>query len=732
MDPMADVTAADAASMEAAGGPGAEGDALARLADAYGIEPSFVDANGATVETSDEIRRALLAAMGVDLSDVAGALARLEEEAAGRLLPPVIVARPADGRVRISLSRPVAGRWRAVAEDGAEREGAVDGGALDLGDLPFGYHRLDLQADGTATEATLVVTPGACWLPEGLTEGRRLWGVSVQLYLLKSEANWGIGDYADLVLLVEALADEGCAVVGLNPLHAQFMDAPEDASPYSPASRLLLNILNIAVPLLPEAADPDVAAWIGSDAVTDRIAAARATPLVDYTAVADLKLEALRRCHQAFRRASDPDRAMAFERFRAERGDRFERAALFLALRDHFAREEDNPDWHRWPEPFRDPGSAEVRRFAEEHRDAVDFFAWTQWVADGQLAMAADAARAGGMAIGLYRDLAVGADLAGAETWANAAAVLDGVEVGAPPDLFNPAGQSWGLPPFHPRRLREEGYRSFIDLVRANMRHAGGLRIDHVMGLQHLYCIPKGSSPREGAYLGYPVDDLLGVLALESARNRCLVVGEDLGTVPEGFRDRMADAQVLSYRVLAFEKDEETGGFAPTGAYPVLSVAVAASHDLATLKGWWQARDVQAKDALGLYPDEAEATRQRELRDRERRELATLLHREKLLATEGPIRVESFVDAAHRHLSLTTSALAVVQLDDITGEKDQVNIPATDRETPNWRRKYAETVERLATSGAFAHIARLMAERADGDAARAGGPDASGRETESG
>ncbi|WP_075216218.1 4-alpha-glucanotransferase [Mongoliimonas terrestris] len=701
--------------------PASDGDpALARLAALYGIEPSFTDANGTPVRASDETRRALLAAMGADLSDPEAAARALAETAADRLISPVLVLRPEGGRITVPVGATGSVRYRIDLERGGtvEAETRVESGAIRLEDPGFGYHSIKLEAGDEIGRALLVVTPGACWLPDGVTDGRRLWGVSVQLYLLRSEENWGIGDYGDLVRLVEVLAAEGCAVVGLNPLHAQFVDDPEQASPYSPASRLLLNILNIAVPRLPEAADPDVAAWIASDDVQARIAAARDAALVDYTLVAALKTEALQRCHQVFQARADAARSAAFERFRSNGGDRFELSCLFLALRDHFARTATLPDWHDWPDAFKDPASDAVLRFAVEHRDAIDFVAWCQWLADVQLAEADAAARDGGMAIGLYRDLAVGADRAGAETWANPAAVIDGVSVGAPPDLFNPAGQSWGLPPFHPRQLRQEGYQSFVDLIRANMRHAGGLRIDHVMGLQQLYCIPAGATAADGAYLAYPVDDLLGVLALESLRHRCLVVGEDLGTVPEGFREKMEAGHVLSYRVLAFEKDEETGGFAGTDAYPVLSVAVAASHDLATLKGWWQARDVAAKDRLGLYADEAEATAQRALRDRERRDLATLLHREKLLATEGPIRVESFVDAAHRHLARTRSALAVVQLDDITGERDQVNIPATDRETPNWRRKYGATVEALAANGAFEKIGRIMDER-DGRAGAA-------------
>ena len=258
----------------------------------------------------------------------------------------------------------------------------------------------------------------------------------------------------------------------------------------------------------------------------------------------------------------DPARWRAFEAFRREQGEMLERNYLFLALREHFAKQAaSRADWHAWPEEYRDPASAAVARFAAENRHRVDFFAWLQWVADEQLGLAANTAKDRGMAVGLYRDLAVGADRAGAETWADSAAVVSAAQVGAPPDIHNPAGQNWGLPPFHPRALREEGYRSFVQLLRANMRHAGGLRIDHAMGLQHLYWVPQGQEPSAGAYVRYPMEDLIGILALESHRHKCLVVGEDLGTVPEGFRERMAKANILSYRVLFFDQEPETGAF---------------------------------------------------------------------------------------------------------------------------------------------------------------------------
>jgi 4-alpha-glucanotransferase len=316
------------------------------------------------------------------------------------------------------------------------------------------------------------------------------------------------------------------------------------------------------------------------------------------------------------------------------------------------------------------------------------------------------------MVVGLYRDLAVGADRSGAETWANTAAVVSGAQVGAPPDVYNPAGQNWELPPFHPRALREEGYRSFIELVRANMRHAGGLRIDHVMGLQHLYWVPQGEKPSAGGYVRYPMEDLIGILALECHRHECLIVGEDLGTVPEGFRERMAEANILSYRVLYFEQEAQTGAFLPPTAYPAQALAVVGSHDLPTLRGWWEARDLDLKEELGLFPRPGEASRQRQMRERDRMQLLKALRKEDLLLIDEEPDIPTLSRAVHAFLARTPSVLAMAQIDDLTDEADPVNVPATSDEHPNWRRRLSMTLDELAARPRFVDIAAIFrAER---------------------
>jgi 4-alpha-glucanotransferase len=490
-----------------------------------------------------------------------------------------------------------------------------------------------------------------------------------------------------------------------------FPDSPEYASPYSPASRLLLNILNISVPWA--ASRLNCTDLIASDEIQQRVNSCRVQSLVDYTGVAALKLDILGQLFEAFDRTAESDIGQGFAYFRRERGEVLERHCLFLALREHFGGQlSPETDWHRWPDAFRDPSSPAVAGFAAQHRRRVDFFVWTQWIADEQLGAAATAAQQRGMGVGLYRDLAVGADRAGGETWANRAVVVSGAQVGAPPDIHNPAGQDWGLPPFHPRALWEEAYQSFIELVRANMRHAGGLRIDHVMALQQLYWVPQGQKPDAGAYVRYKLSDLVGILALESHRHRCLIVGEDLGTVPEGFRDAMTAANILSYRVLYFEQDA-SGNFLPPSDYPPLAVAVVGNHDLPTLRGWWENRDIALKERLGLYPAAGEEERQRVTRQHDKEALLTALRGAALLPddeTEPDVPILS--RASHAYLARAASAIVMVQIDDLTDEAEPVNVPATSDEHPNWRRRLSMTLEELANRLRFIDIAEIFrAER---------------------
>jgi 4-alpha-glucanotransferase len=698
---------------------------LESLARRCGIVDSYVDARGVSRRTSAETRAALLAAMGLDASseERAGrALEELTRHEWANALPPVTVHRTAGPPV-VLLTAPAGTRrigWSAVTEDGRRIRGRVDVKRLEVvdertvdgvsyvrlrlvlaGHFPHGYHTLRVGG----ARMSLIVAPAKCWLPGEISAGSRLWGVTAQLYLLRSRRNWGIGDFGDLRTLIDILEPLGADVIGLNPLHALFTDDPEKASPYSPASRLLLNVLNIDVPQLARQLKSGKARRLmASKAFRRRVLRCRNATHISYSEVAALKLPLLRVLFDASRSQPRSAAWRAYKRFERESSEAVKRACLFLALRGYFsAQGSELADWRRWPREYRDPESRAVKAFAAEHADLVSFQVWLQHVADMQLGAAAKAAAP--MAIGLYRDLAVGADPAGAETWSNQRSVVSAAQVGAPPDIYNPPGQDWGLPPLDPRALREEGYRGFIDLVRANMRHAGGLRIDHVMALLQLYWVPRGMTPKDGTYVEYPIDDLVGILALESHRHECIVVGEDLGTVPSGFRERMTAANILSYRVLFFERDEQ--GFLAPDRYPELALAVVSSHDLPTLRAWWEASDLDLKAKLGLFPTPEDQRKARQERVRDHAQLRQALRRE-ALADEALDDADDLFAAVHAFLARTPCALATVQIDDMTDEADPVNVPTTSTEHPNWRRRLSLTLERIATSSRLARVAKVF------------------------
>jgi 4-alpha-glucanotransferase len=662
---------------------------------------------------SRESLHAILAALGFDAATderAAEALAELDRRAWEAALPAVVVAR--ERAVTVDVTLPSATRllsWHVRCEDGRERTGEASFAELPLrerapwdeqpgrrkerrrlalGDVPRGYHRLELSPHGAST--TLVVTPQRCFLPAVDERGGGLAGLALQLYLLRSERNFGIGDFGDLAALGTDLARRRCDVVGLNPLHAPFPDDPEHASPYSPASRLLLNPLYIDLTAAPPIREsPGAAAMLADPALAAEAAACRAGDTLEYARVAALKTRVLDRAFADWRSAAEPSGLHAF---RAAQGASFERHCLYFALRAHLIASGQAPgDWHHWPQAYQEPRSPAVADFARTHADDVTRVAWQQWLADRQLASAAEAAQR--MRVGLYRDLAVGSDAAGAETWAERDLVVEALAVGAPPDPFSATGQEWGLPPLNPERLRASGYRPFVELLRANMRHAGALRIDHVMALERLYVIPKGAPPSAGAYLDYPREDLLGIVALESERGRVVIVGEDLGVVPPGFRERLAAANVLSYRVLRWQRDGRR--FLRPAEYPRLAVAVVGNHDLSTLRAWWEGADL-AREGEHRSSPEAELDAALADRQADRDALLEVLHDEGLLpAWVAAPSYEQLFGAVHELLGRTRALLTLTQLDDVLRELEPVNRPGAPSNR-SWRRRYSKSVEQLA------------------------------------
>src|SRR5260221_3839751 len=527
--------------------------------------------------------------------------------------------------------------------------------------------------------ARLKLEAGRCYEPELLSQGGRVWGFMVQLYGVRSKRNWGIGDFGDLRRLIEFAASRGDVVVGVNPWHAT------QGSPYSPSSCLALNFRYLDVEAIPEyAQSPAAQRLVKTKTFQRKLEQLRKGPLVDYAGVAVLKAHVLRLIYRdAKPKASAPGTF-----------------AIYEALREKFG-----GGWESWPREYRDPRSRAVRKFVK----AAAFHEWVQRAARTQLEGVQKRAHELGMPIGLYVDLALGADRGGAEVWADREAYALDATWGARPDEFNPRGQDWGLPPYSPRALRASGYRPFIELLRANMPQGGALRMDHVMALSRLYWIPRGAASRPsadaGGYVHYPLDELLAVLATESRARRCMVIGEDLGTVPGDLREKLKAAGLLSYRPLFFEK-LPNGEMAPPEAYPRDALVCVSRHDLPTWRGYWAEHDLDLRDGLGLTVN---AKKERELR---RADIARLKR----------VGLEPNSRAAHAYIARTPCKLALVQPEDMLEVLEQANLPGTVEEHPNWRRKLPLALEGWPSDPRVAATAQAMAERTVGLTAGRGRP----------
>jgi 4-alpha-glucanotransferase len=705
-----------------------------------GIGDSYHDYRGNLVTIGRESKRAILGAMGCPADDAVALAAMLADDERRRwqgVLPPVVVLHP--GRLAAELAVTQDGldrtlQWCVVCADGTGRRGEVrvgdlpelehaevDGRActrriLTLPpDLPHGHHSLRVSfGPGDGCEAALIVAPTACFEPPALRDGRRLWGVAVQLYTLRSNRNWGIGDFADLDDVVRAIAPSGAAFVGLNPLHALFPSNPWHCSPYSASSRHFFNVLYIAVEQLPEFAEcAEARAAVQADAFQAELRRLRATTHVDYPGVARAKLGILDRLHAHFERrhvAQRTEHARRFEAFRAARGETLRLHALHDAIDEHLrARDGQVWGWPVWPEDLRRPDAPGVTAFEAAQRTRVDFYAWLQWVADEQLRAVQRTARELRMPIGLYGDYAVGVNSSGAETWADQALYRQGAGVGAPPDALALKGQDWGIPPQDPHVLRAERYEPFRHLLAASMRSFGALRLDHVMALYRQWWVPRATESTQGGYVHYPVDDLMSVLALESGLHHCLVVGEDLGTVPPGMSHAMGERAVYSYRVLLFEKHGD-GRFREPAEYPRRAIATVTTHDLPTLLGYWSGSDIDLRERLGLYPSAEVCARVRQERQYDRESLLWSLECQGL--KPAGCHAAAPFDAALAHavqvyLARSAAALVVLQAEDLAGMADPVNVPGTSDEYPNWRRKMSTDLREV-----FARdeVRRLFAE----------------------
>jgi 4-alpha-glucanotransferase len=577
-------------------------------------------------------------------------------------------------------------RWKIAAGIRSIAEGEVSQPVIPWpADLIEGSYRLSLtDASSRREQVPLIVSPPQAYRGDF----DRGWLIAVQLYGVRSARNWGIGDFTDLAALLELAANLGADGVGLNPLHALFDDRPADCSPYSPNSRLFFNPLYIDVEKVPEF-NPD-------DLEGCRRAAARLRQgdVIDYAGVAELKWRALRLAFESFKAKASVGRQEDFDAFRAERAPLLSRFACFEALRHKF-----NKPWWEWPQPWRQPDDArcaELRR--SDAGGEIEFVEFVQWTADRQLRSCRDLARRLGMKVGLYLDVAVGVQSDGFDAWNEQTAISRHLSVGAPPDPLNLAGQNWGLAGFNAAGLELQCFEPYRQMLQASMRYAGAIRLDHVLGLKRLYLVPHGFSPRDGAYVQMPFEALLAATALESVAHRCVVIGEDLGTVPEGFRDTIARWGIWSYLVMMFERDGR-GRFRSAEEYLANALVTFNTHDLSTYAGWRSFGDLKMKRSLGIDPGESDEARWHAL--------AML---DDVLRHHAIDRNDFYAVAAF--LAKTRSRLLAISLEDLLGVVDQPNIPGTVNEHPNWRQRLPVALGDIADAIDVAALKAATRERA--------------------
>ncbi|WP_251977965.1 4-alpha-glucanotransferase [Salinicola avicenniae] len=689
-------------------------DTLRTLAENVGLMLTWTDSSEQPRELPPERQRDMLTRLGWPASSDAEVAESLDRWYAARhptqvqQLPPLLIADQGCG-YRIGLARPEGIHFVLHQEDGATLEGRLDAtGCLPPVAVP-GYHRLTLlQGDGKeGVNLTLAVAPSRCFgiadLPSASSASPSPagapWGITVQLYALRRDDDAGIGDLQALASLSQALAAQGADALGISPVHALFGAHPERFSPYSPSSRLFYNVWHAA----PEGIFDDETVARATAPFVEEMAAAARGDLIDWPASVKLKMAVLERLFvQLQRDESAIEWRSRFVAFRRDGGDSLERHCRFEVLLAHA----DDPDWRRWPDAWRRPDSAEIEAFAETHREAVTFVAFLQWLTAVGLERVQQNALEAGMAIGLIADIAVGADPAGSQAWSHPETLLGGFSVGAPPDAFNALGQDWGVAAFSPDGLRASGYRGFIDMLRAGFAHAGGVRIDHILGFSRLWLVPEGASADAGAYLRFPFDDLMRLLALESWRHRAIVIGEDLGTVEPGLRERLAARGVLGMSVLWFEREGDH--YLPREAWRRDTAATTSTHDLPTVAGWWEGRDLAWRERLDLLAPDESAESLQAMRERDRRELVSCLGHG--LKSQSP--AEAVVDAALEHVAATPTALALLPLEDVLGLEEQANLPGTLETHPNWRRRLPVAAERsLAEPGIRERLARVNRHR---------------------
>lgn len=663
--------------------------ALHDLAELAGLQVEWEDAAGDAKRVSDDNLRRILAALGFPADsdeDMAESLERARTEA--------FWCEFASARTGEALVLPAtvgrAGAGELHLESGSVIPVSIAKTPQGLKIPPIaesGYHRLR----GPDFTVRIAVAPERCLGVADLANKPRAWGVAVQLPSLRDHHQRAFGDFGTLANAARQFGEAGADALAISPTHALFSADPSRFSPYAPSSRLFLNALFADPSLVGEALPP-----------------VDAGDLIDWEEAIPQRMAALRHAYEAHWSEVE-SRVMAYC---DRKGEALERHAIYEALHAHFFADGAR-GWQDWPDEYHDPSDEAVARFAKAHREDVNFHLFAQWLAAKSLTAAQSAAREAGMSIGLIADLAVGMDGSGSHAWSAPGDLLTGLSVGAPPDLLGPEGQDWGLTTFSPAGLKRNGFAPFIETLRAALDHAGGIRIDHILGLNRLWVVPHGGSAADGAYLAYPLSDMLHILAIESHRANAVIIGEDLGTVPEGLRPKLEAWHVLGMRVLWFERDGD-GAYIPPAEWHEQAVAMTGTHDVTTIAGWWQGRDIDWGVKLGRFLSAQAVSDACSDRASERTQFWSALVASGAASGAMPATGDpgAVLDAALVHVGSSACELALVPLEDIAGQVEQPNIPGTTDEHPNWRRRMpATTTELLAQSDIAQRIEALDKSR---------------------
>ena len=712
-----------------------------KLTSLLGFYESYTGTFGEQVIAPKNTKKALINAMGININEDAlkQKIQVIEHSEWQNILPHVHIAKLEDSQhyLTISLLNNTAKtiNWSIITELGKKIEKTVeiellqtlnqhkiDGNSftqyqLSLPILEQGYHQLTINHNDIKSTCPLIYAPKTCFNHKEISE-EKVWGYTAQLYSLNSDNNWGIGDFSDLCQLSEQASKQHASLIGLNPLHALFKHNPAHRSPYSPSSRIFLNPLYIDVTnVINFKSCKSAQILFASPDFQARLLAAKSSLLVDYPAVASLKYDILELLFSDFMTNNSDINPMTqdFENFKLNYGEELREFSTFDALYEYFNTLDSTVfNWNNWPVEYKTPNSDAVKQFQIDHSDRVEYFSFLQWIAHNQLSAASKIAKQN-MSIGLYLDLAVGCDGSGADVWSNQATYVAGASIGAPPDNMNALGQNWGLTPISPMALQSQGYKPLVKTLHSIMQYAGAIRIDHILGLMRQYWIAPNMAANEGMYINFPFDDILRIIALESRRNQCIVIGEDLGNVPEGFSRKINDAGLLSFKVMFFER-WDSGLFKRPDTYPEMSVSTIATHDTATLTGWWQGRDLQWRQQLNLYPNQDAENTDQDSRNGDRQKFIAALSDLNVIDNDIANNIESsnmtteLSVAVQKYLACSPSHIQLIPLEDVLELPEQVNIPGTIDEHPNWLQKLPVMQNNMWEVDSVKKIAQAMRE----------------------